>query len=207
MGRMQALRSPRQPSALPLLVLAITSNARAVPCHCPPWCHAQVVGRLLFKQPLLLPVLLDGNSDGEARWVLSRRARGARGLPARGFASLNAASLLQCAVVWPGRPKVVQAHTCSPLPLPSRAVGCRAGGWAVLWAVPVHPHATHAATLLMLPPPPRLLDRWVILGGARDIVEMFMPALGTLGRCAAPAVPNRSVGAPPCGALPDLALM
>ncbi|PSC67511.1 importin-11 isoform X1 [Micractinium conductrix] len=54
----------------------------------------EVVGRLLFKQPSLLPVLLDGNSDGEAR----------------------------------------------------------------------------------------LLDRWVILGGARDIVEMFMPALGTLGR-------------------------
>ncbi|KAL4448640.1 hypothetical protein ABPG75_005859 [Micractinium tetrahymenae] len=28
----------------------------------------------------------------------------------------------------------------------------------------------------------RLLDRWVLLGGARDIVEMFMPAMGSLGR-------------------------
>lgn len=43
-----------------------------------------------------------------------------------------------------------------------------------------------------LPPPPpphpptpprhRLLDRWVILGGARDIAEMFVPAMGALGR-------------------------
>jgi hypothetical protein len=28
----------------------------------------------------------------------------------------------------------------------------------------------------------RLLDRWVILGGARDIAEMFVPAMGALGR-------------------------
>ena len=28
----------------------------------------------------------------------------------------------------------------------------------------------------------RLLDRWVILGSARDIAEMFVPAMGALGR-------------------------
>lgn len=28
----------------------------------------------------------------------------------------------------------------------------------------------------------RLLDRWIILGGARDIAEMFVPAMGALGR-------------------------
>jgi hypothetical protein len=30
--------------------------------------------------------------------------------------------------------------------------------------------------------PCRLVDRWVLLGGARDIAEMFMPAMGVLGR-------------------------
>jgi hypothetical protein len=33
--------------------------------------------------------------------------------------------------------------------------------------------------------PCRLLDRWVLLGGARNIAEMFVPAMGALGRCAA----------------------
>jgi hypothetical protein len=31
----------------------------------------------------------------------------------------------------------------------------------------------------------RLLDRWVVLGGARDIAEMFVPSMGVLGRWAA----------------------
>lgn len=41
---------------------------------------------------------------------------------------------------------------------------------------PTHPHRTALSRC-------RLLDRWIILGGARDIAEMFVPAMGALGRC------------------------
>ena len=32
---------------------------------------AQVVGRLLYRQPTLLPALLDGNAEAEGRWEQS----------------------------------------------------------------------------------------------------------------------------------------
>ncbi len=122
---------------------------------------SQAIGRLLFKQPGLLPVLLDGSQDAEARWGTTPAAAGC--VPGM-LGSLSTRRRVELPL---GSAPYLHGLPC-PRPATPSQVAPRCAFHAV--------RAVHAAR--------RLLDRWVLLGGARDIVEMFMPAMGSLGRWA-----------------------
>ena len=88
-------------------------------------CCLQAIGRLLFKQPGLLPALLDGNGEAEARWA-----------PAGCFVLQHCAlcSALACPC-WSRLPLFLLPNRC-PVPClpPSAPAGCWTGGCC--WGVP-----------------------------------------------------------------------